>query len=182
DVIPAAIRDAQVYAYQFCDLYDANKQGYWRDVGTVDAYWRSNIELTDVVPELNLYDEYWPIWTRQEQVPPAKFVFDDERGRGLAIDSLVSGGCIVSGAMVNRSVLFVNARADAGSFIEDSLLLPDVQVGRRCRIRKAVIDAGCVIPDGMEIGLDEATDARLFHRTQGGVTLVTRDMLAQGFG
>ena len=182
DVIPAAIRDAQVYAYQFCDLYDASKQGYWRDVGTVDAYWHSNIELTDVVPELNLYDEYWPIWTRQEQVPPAKFVFDDERGRGLAIDSLVSGGCIVSGAMVNRSVLFVNARADAGSFIEDSLLLPDVSVGRRCRIRKAVIDAGCVIPDDMEIGLDEAADARLFHRTRGGVTLVTRDMLTQGFG
>ncbi|MET0379894.1 MAG: glucose-1-phosphate adenylyltransferase, partial [Spongiibacteraceae bacterium] len=113
DVIPSAIREGKVFAYPFRDLYQSEQQGYWRDVGTVDAFWRANLELTDVVPELNLYDSRWPIWTLQEQVPPAKFVFDDERGRGLAIDSLISGGCIVSGAAIHRSVLFVNARAEA---------------------------------------------------------------------
>src|SRR5690606_26949943 len=177
DVIPSAILDAKVYAYPFRDLYEPEKQGYWRDVGTVDAFWQANIELTDVVPELNLYDERWPIWTRQEQVPPAKFVFADERGRGLAIDSLVSGGCIISGAAVNRSVLFVNARAEAGSIIEESLLLPGVTVGEHCKIERAIIDAGCHIPNGTNIGLDIESDRRHFHVTSSGITLVTRDML-----
>jgi len=177
DVIPSAILDAKVYAYPFRDLYEPEKQGYWRDVGTVDAFWQANIELTDVVPELNLYDERWPIWTRQEQVPPAKFVFADERGRGLAIDSLVSGGCIVSGAAVNRSVLFVNARAEAGSIIEESLLLPGVTVGAQCKIQRAIIDTGCHIPDGTSIGIDIESDRRNFHVTSSGITLVTRDML-----
>jgi glucose-1-phosphate adenylyltransferase len=180
DVIPGAIRAGRVYAYPFHDMYDDTKPGYWRDVGTVDAYWRANLELTGVTPELNLYDEQWPIWTRQEQVPPAKFVLDDQGERGLAIDSLVSGGCIVSGAMVHRSVMFVQSRVEPGSVIRNSLLLPNVSVGRRCEIRNAVIDAGCQIPDGMKIGVDAESDARHFHRTPGGVTLVTRDML-EGF-
>jgi glucose-1-phosphate adenylyltransferase len=177
DVIPSAILDANVYAYPFRDLYEPQKMGYWRDVGTVDAYWQANIELTDVVPELNLYDERWPIWTRQEQIPPAKFVFADQRGRGQAIDSLVGDGCIVSGAAVNRSVLFINARAEAGSVIEESLLLPGVTVGERCHIRRAIIASGCHIPDGTHIGIDQEADRRHYHVTPGGITLVTHDML-----
>jgi len=177
DVIPSAILDAKVYAYPFRDLYEPEKQGYWRDVGTLGAYWRANLELTDVVPELNLYDSRWPIWTRQEQVPPAKFVFDDARGRGLAIDSLISGGCIVSGAAIKRSVLFVNSRAEAGSTISESLLLPGVSVGAHCEIQRAIIDSGCHLPDGTRIGFDPEADRRNYHVTASGITLVTKDML-----
>lgn len=135
------------------------------------------MELTSVTPDLNLYDEHWPIWTRQEQVPPAKFVFDNVEGCGTAIDSLISGGCIVSGASVHRSVMFVQSRVETGSTIEDSLLLPNVSVGSRCTIRRAIIDAGCQVPDGMSIGCDAESDALNFHRSPGGVVLVTRDML-----
>lgn len=177
DVIPDAIAAGRVYAYPFSDLYDESKPGYWRDVGTVDAYWQANLELTGITPELNLYDEEWPIWTRQEQLPPAKFVLDDNGERGMAVDSLISAGCIVSGATVHRSVMFVKSRVEPGSIIEDSLLLPDASVGRRCHIRKAIIDAGCHIPDGLTIGFDADSDARNFHRSPGGVTLVTREML-----
>jgi len=177
DVIPDAIAAGHVYAYPFSDLYDQQKLGYWRDVGTIDAYWQANMELTAVTPELNLYDDQWPIWTRQEQVPPAKFVFDGLNERGTAIDSLVSGGCIVSGASVHRSILFVKSRVDMGSVVVDSLLLPNATIGRRCTIRRAIIDAGCHIPDGMNIGCDAESDARNFHRSPGGVVLVTRDML-----
>jgi glucose-1-phosphate adenylyltransferase len=177
DVIPDAIAAGHVFAYPFRDMNDDGKLGYWRDVGTVDAYWQANMELTSVTPELNLYDDQWPIWTRQEQVPPAKFVFDNTHERGTAIDSLVSGGCIVSGASVHRSVIFVQAKVETGSVIEDSLLLPNASVGSRCLIRNAIIDAGCIIPDGMKIGCDAENDARHFHRSPGGVVLVTRDML-----
>ncbi|WP_020648865.1 glucose-1-phosphate adenylyltransferase [Solimonas variicoloris] len=177
DVVPSAIAEGGVYAYEFTDLYDPARQGYWRDVGTVDAYWQANLELTDVTPELNLYDEEWPIWTHTPQVPPAKFVFDDPERRGCATDSLISGGCIVSGAQVRRSVLFSRVRVDSGSRIEETLLLPDVRVGRNCRVRKAIIDEGCELPDGTVIGEDRERDARLFHVSEGGVTLVTREML-----
>jgi glucose-1-phosphate adenylyltransferase len=180
DVIPDAIEAGRVFAYPFSDIYDESKPGYWRDVGTVDAYWQANMELTGITPELNLYDEHWPIWTRPEQLPPAKFVLDDNGERGLAVDSLVSAGCIVSGATVHRSVMFVKSRVEPGSIIEDSLILPSASVGRRCRIRKAIIDAGCHIPDGMSIGFDPESDARCFHRSANGVTLVTREML-QGY-
>jgi glucose-1-phosphate adenylyltransferase len=177
DIIPSAIRSAKVVAYPFRDLYEPEKQGYWRDVGTVDAYWRANLELTEVVPELNLYDQDWPIWTHHPQVPPAKFVFDDGDKRGFAVDSVVSGGCIVSGATVRRSVLFVNARVDAHSVVENSVLLPGVRVGSHCRIRRAVIDEDCVIPDGTVIGENPETDRKLYHLSPGGVTLVTAEML-----
>jgi glucose-1-phosphate adenylyltransferase len=179
DVIPAAIRAGGVYAYPFTDLYDSNKQGYWRDVGTVDAYWKGNLELTEVVPELNLYDNDWPIWTRHQMAPPAKFVFNDPGRRGYAADSLVSGGCIVSGAEVERSVLFTRALVQEGSLVSGTLLLPDVSVGRRCRIRNVVIDEGCVIPDGSVIGEDLEADARRFHVSPGGVVLVTPEMLRE---
>lgn len=180
DVIPSALRSGKVYAYPFTDLYDPDRQGYWRDVGTVDTYWQGNIELIDVVPELNLYDGDWPIWTRQEQQPPAKFVFDDPERRGLASDSLVSGGCIVSGARVLRSLLFSGARIENGSCVRDSLLLPGARVGRNCELNKVIVDEGCVIPDGSVIGFDAEVDRRHFHVSKGGVVLITADMLREG--
>jgi glucose-1-phosphate adenylyltransferase len=151
---------------------------YWRDVGTVDAYWAANIDLTGTLPELDMYDREWPIWTYQEQLAPAKFVFDDDGRRGMAVDSLVSGGCIISGASVRRSVLFSKVRLHSFATIEEAVLLPEVDVGRNCQLRKVVIDNGCVIPDGMQIGFDAAEDARRFFRTDSGVVLVTRDMLS----
>ena len=177
DIIPAAIRENVVYAFPFTDLYEPQKQGYWRDVGTVDSYWKGNLELIGVVPELNLYDKDWPIWTHQEQLPPAKFVFNDPKRRGTASDSLISGGCIVSGASVQRSVLFSGARVNEGSTVSDSLLLPGVSVGRNCHIRKAIIDEGCVIPDNTTIGGNLEQNRRRFHVSPGGVTLVTPEML-----
>ncbi|MDB5985568.1 MAG: glucose-phosphate adenylyltransferase [Nevskia sp.] len=177
DVVPAAILGGEVYAYPFTELDNPDKQGYWRDVGTVDAYWKANLELIGVLPELNLYDQDWPIWTLQEQVPPAKFVFDEPHRRGHAIDSLVSGGCIVSGAEIRSSVLFSNVRVESASLIDNSLLLPNVTIGRGCRIRKAIIDEDCHIPDGSVIGEDLVQDRKLYHVSEGGVTLVTREML-----
>jgi glucose-1-phosphate adenylyltransferase len=151
---------------------------YWRAVGTVAAYWAANIDLPGTVPELDMYARDWPIWTYQEQLAPAKFVFDDDDGRrGMAVDSLVSGGCIISGASVRRSVLFSKVRLHSFTTIEESVLLPEVDVGRECRLRKVVIDNGCVIPDRMQIGFDAAEDARRFFRTDSGVVLVTRAML-----
>lgn len=177
DIIPSAIGKGVVHAYPFPDMADPDKQGYWRDVGTVDSYWQANMELIDVVPELNLYDNDWPIWTHQTQLPPAKFVFDEPNRRGHAIDSLVSGGCIVSGAAVRGSVLFSSVRVENGSQVEQSLLLPNVSIGRNCRITRAIIDEDCVIPDGTVIGEDPKQDRKLFHVSKGGITLVTREML-----
>lgn len=176
DIVPTAIEGGSVYAYPFRDLYEPGRQGYWRDVGTVDAYWQANLELTAVLPELNLYDQRWPIWTQQAQVPPAKFVFDRPGQRGFATDSIVSGGCIVSGAEVRSSVLFTGVTVESGSVVEESLLLPNVRVGRGCRIHRAVIDEGCEIPDGTVIGVDREAD-RPYHVTASGVRLVTREML-----
>lgn len=178
NLIPKAIDSAKVVAYPFRDL-ELDKQIYWRDVGTVDAYWEANLELVGLTPELNLYDDQWPIWTYQEQLPPAKFVFDDEGRRGMAVDSMVSGGCIVSGSEVKHSLLFSNVRIDSYSFVEDSVILPGVHIGRNCKISKVVIDKGCHIPDGMVIGDDPEEDARRFHVSPKGVILVTPEMLDQ---
>ncbi len=178
DIIPQVIEHYRVMAYPYRDLR-SGKQAYWRDVGTVDAFWSANLELVEVTPELSLYDNSWPIWTYQEQLPPAKFVFDDEDRRGMAVDSLVSGGCIISGASVRHSLLFSNVRINSYSEVEDSVLLPDVEIGRSCRIRKAVIDSGCRIPEGTVIGEDPEQDAKQFYLTPGGVVLVTPDMLGQ---
>ena len=177
DVIPAALGNLRMFGYPLPDIDDHSRQGYWRDVGTIESYWKANIELADVVPELNLYDERWPIWTRQEQVPPAKFVFGDATECGCAIDSLVSGGCIVAGASVTRSVLFTHAHASKGSVIDSSLLLPGAVIGEHCRVSRAVIDAGCRIPDGTVIGENAEEDGRRYLRSGGGIVLVTRDML-----
>lgn len=177
DIIPKAIREAKVFAYPFRDLNRPDRQGYWRDVGTVDAFWKANLELTEVLPELDLYDQRWPIWTHAPQLPPAKFILDKPDQRGTAIDSMVSAGCIVSGAEVRNSVLFNNVRVEPGSQIDRSVLLPGVTVGRGCRIHKAVIDENCRIPDGTLIGEGTGGPASYYHVTKTGVTLVTREML-----
>jgi len=180
DLIPAIVARGEAVAHPFglsCVKSSPIAPAYWRDVGTIDAYWAANLDLTRTVPDLDMYDRDWPIWTYQEQLPPAKFVFDDELRRGMAVDSLVSGGCIISGALVRRSVLFSKVRLHSFSRIEESVLLPQVEVGQRCHLCKVVIDKGCRIPDGMSIGLDPAEDARRFFRTEQGVVLVTRPML-----
>ncbi|MBD3620053.1 MAG: glucose-1-phosphate adenylyltransferase [Chromatiales bacterium] len=176
DIIPSIIDRYRVMAFPFRDP-ETGTQAYWRDVGTVDSYWAANMELIGVTPELNLYDEYWPIWTYQEQLPPAKFVFDDDDRRGMAVDSMVSGGCIISGAYLRHSLLFSNVRIDSFSQVEDAVILPDVEIGSDCRITRAVIDKGCRIPPGTVIGEDAEEDARRFHVSPGGVVLVTPEML-----
>ncbi len=145
----------------------------------MDAYWAANLDLASVTPELNLYDRNWPIWTYQEQLPPAKFVFDEEGRRGMAIDSTVSGGCIISGATVRRSVLFSNVRVSDGAYLDQAVVLPDVQIGQGAILKQVVIDRGCTIPAGMSIGVNRAEDERRFHVTDRGVTLVTPEMLGQ---
>lgn len=178
NIIPSVIHNHRVYAYPFRDPITGS-QAYWRDVGTVDSYWAANMELIGVTPELNMYDSKWPIWTYQEQLPPAKFVFDDDDRRGQAVDSMVSGGCIISGSSVRHSLLFSNVRVSSYSQVEDSVILPDVTIGERCRIRKTVIDKGCIIPDGTIIGENLEQDAKRFHISEGGVVLVCPEMLGQ---
>ncbi len=181
DVIPYVVPRYRVFAHRFGEscVGMANGKPYWRDVGTLDAYWESNMELTKVEPELNLYDTEWPIWTFQEQLPPAKFVFDDDGRRGMAVDSMVSGGCIISGATVRRSLLFSSVRVDNYARVEDSVVLPEVDVGQGAVLKRTIIDRRCRIPPGMVIGLDHDEDRRRFHVTEHGVTLVTPVMLGQ---
>jgi len=154
---------------------------YWRDVGTVDAYWEANLDLTRVQPELNMYDPQWPIRTLEEHLAPAKFVFEGADPRGQAFDSLVSSGCIVSGASVIRSLLFTDVTVERGSVIEDSVLLPEVRVGRDVRLRCVVVDKFCELPDGFTAGLDRAEDEARFHVTPRGTVLITPEMLGQEF-
>ena len=179
DIIPHAVRQGSVSAHPFeqsCVNTRVGEEAYWRDVGTIDAYWDANIDLTATDPLLNLYDTRWPIWTHQGQLPPAKFVHNQDDRRGMAIESLVSGGCIVSG-LVFRTLLFSSVRVHSHAVVNWSVLLPGVQVGRGARITRAVVDRDCVIPDGMVIGEDDALDAERFHRSEKGITLVTREML-----
>ncbi|MET4024821.1 glucose-1-phosphate adenylyltransferase [Marinobacter sp. MBR-99] len=180
DIIPSVIRRLRVSAFPFRDPVN-NKPAYWRDVGTIDSLWQANLELIDVSPELNLYDANWPIWTYQEQLPPAKFIFNDENRRGTAVDSMVAGGCIVSGAKVLHSLLFSQVRVHSFTTIEDSVIFPDVDIARDCHIRKAVIDRGCRIPEGTRIGFDKEADQRRFHVSPKGVVLVTPEMLGQDY-
>ena len=181
NIIPQIIKKYRVYAHRFTDSCVGGDQGvyYWRDVGTVDAYWEANMELTKVTPELNLYDSDWPIWTYQEQLPPAKFVFNNKDRRGSATDSLVSGGCIISGSTINQSVLFSDVRVHSFSSIQDSVILPQVEIGRNVKLQRVVVDKGTVIPDGMEIGFDLALDSKRFHVSEKGITLVTAAMLGE---
>lgn len=178
NIIPDALGTLKVYAYPFTDVH-TRVQHYWRDVGTVDAFYDANMELVHVDPELNIYDEKWPIWTYQRQYPPAKFVLDEDGRRGMAINSMVSGGCIISGAQVNQSLLFSNVRIDERSYIERAVIFPDVLIGPGSTIKRAIIDTGSVVPAGTRIGVDPAEDARRFYITEAGVTLVTRSMLSR---
>lgn len=177
DIVPGSINRFNVHAYPFLDKN--GDPAYWRDVGNIDSYWKANIELCDVEPELNLYNRDWPIWTYQSQSPPAKFVFDDDGARGQAIDTLVAGGVIVSGALVKRSVVFFNTEIEKGSVIKDSVILPKVSIGKNCKITRAVIDKACVIEDGMVIGEDLEEDRKRFFVTDSGIVLVTPEMLGQ---
>lgn len=180
DLIPAMVALGHAVAHPFemsCVRNSQMSRAYWRDVGTVDAYWQANLDLTDPLPELDMYDREWPIWTYQEQLPPAKYVFDQDDRRGYSVDSLVSGGCIISGAKVRRSVLFSSVHLHSYSVIEESVLLPQVDIGRDCHLRRVVVENGCRVPPGTRIGFDGVQDAKRFYRTDGGVVLVTREML-----
>ncbi|RUQ37709.1 MAG: glucose-1-phosphate adenylyltransferase [Candidatus Competibacteraceae bacterium] len=180
DLIPRLIGQSKVIAYPFRDV-QTKTQSYWRDVGTVDAFWEANMELVGIDPELNLYDEFWPIWTYQDQAPPAKFVFDDDGRRGMAVDSMIADGCIISGGYVNHSLLFSHVQVHSFVQLRDAVVLPGVDIGRYCRLRKVIIDRACVIPPGTVIGEDPEEDARRFYRTEQGVVLVIREMLGQEF-
>jgi len=181
DIIPHVISRHRVYAHHFREscVGAPGDEPYWRDVGTLDAYWEANIELTRVTPKLNLYDAAWPIWTYQAQLPPAKFVFDDTHRRGHAVDSIVSGGCIVSGATVRRSALFSNVRIESHATVEDSVVLPDVEIASGAVLKRAIIDAHCRVPRGLTVGFDPEEDRRRFKVTARGVTLVAPEMLGQ---
>jgi glucose-1-phosphate adenylyltransferase len=179
NIIPSIIKDYKVYAYPFRDP-QTEVQAYWRDVGTLDAFWEANMELVSVTPQLNLYDKKWPIFTHQTQAPPAKFIFDDSERRGEALNSMVSGGCVISGARVRNSLLFSNCRVSDYSVLAESVVLPDVEIGQNCRIRRCIIDRGARIADHSVIGEDHDVDrARGFRVTETGLTLVTPGMLGQ---
>lgn len=181
DIIPQLVHKYRVYAHRFADscVGTPGDYPYWRDVGTVDAYWEANMELAKIKPDLNLYDAKWPIWTYQEQLPPAKFVFDDDDRRGIAVDSMVSGGCIISGATVRRSVLFSDVRVNSYSDVEDSVILPKTDIGRFVTLKRVIVDKACKIPDGTQIGVDPVKDRERFFVTERGITLVTPEMLGQ---
>ncbi len=182
DLIPYLVKNGKAVAHHFsqsCVRAATELPVYWRDVGTVDAYWQANIDLTEVVPELDLYDKSWPIWTDALITPPAKFVHDVEGRRGQAVQSLVSGGCIVSGSSVRRSLLFTGVHIHSFARVENAVILPDVQIGREANLNNVVIDRGVTIPSGLVIGEDPEIDATRFHRTASGICLVTQSMIDQ---
>jgi glucose-1-phosphate adenylyltransferase len=180
DIIPHIVKHGRAIAHQFstsCVRSGGEPHAYWRDVGTVDAYWSANIDLTDVVPELDLYDREWPIWTYAEITPPAKFVHDEEHRRGQAVSSLVSGGCIISGASLRRSLLFTGVHVNSFASVENTVIMPYVNVGRGARLKNVVIDRGVEIPEGLVVGEDPELDARRFRTTEQGISLITQPML-----
>ncbi len=180
DIIPHIVSQGKAVAHRFtrsCVRSAHEHQAYWRDVGTLDAYWEANIDLTDVLPALDLYDQEWPIWTYSEVTPPAKFVHDEEGRRGAAVSSLVSGGCIVSGAALRKSLLFTSVRVNSFSTLEEAVVLPSVEVGRNARLKRVVIDRGVTIPDGLVVGDDPVLDAKRFRRSPMGVCLITKAMI-----
>ncbi|MBX2857089.1 MAG: glucose-1-phosphate adenylyltransferase [Cellvibrionaceae bacterium] len=182
NIIPSIIDDCGVHAYRFRD-HGTNSPSYWRDVGTLDSFWEANMELVSPSPALNLYNEDWPIWTYQKHLPSAKFVFNDDDRRGYAVDSMVSGGCIISGGSVEQSLLFSNVRVHSYTDVHQSVVLPSCQIHRHAKVHKAIIDAGCIIPEGMVIGLDHEHDrARGFRVTKNGVVVVSQEMLGQPGG
>lgn len=181
NIIPQMINKYRVFAHRFTDscIDRDNQNYYWRDVGTIDAYWEANLEMTKVIPELNLYDADWPIWTYQEQLPPAKFVFNNDQRRGMATDSLISGGCIISGASITQSVIFSNVHVHSYSMIQDSVIMPNVEISRHVKLNRVVVDTDTRIPEGVEIGFDVELDRKRFYVSEKGITLVTAEMLGQ---
>ena len=180
DIIPYIVKHGTAVAHRYsrsCVRSNHESESYWRDVGTIDAYWGANIDLTDVVPALDLYDQDWPIWTYGEITPPAKFVHNDDGRRGTAVDSMVSGGCIVSGSPVCRSLLFTGVHVHSYGRLENAVVLPYVSVGRGARLRDVVVDRGVIIPDGLVVGEDPVVDAQRFRRTSKGVCLITQPMI-----
>jgi glucose-1-phosphate adenylyltransferase len=180
DIIPHLVRNGKAVAHRFtdsCVRSSSESEAYWRDVGTLDAYWKANIDLTDPLPALDLYDRDWPIWTFAEITPPAKFVYDDANRRGKAVDSLVSGGCIISGALVRKSLLFTGVRIHSFAQVENAVILPGVDIARSARLRDVIIDRGVRIPEGLVVGEDPDVDAQRFRRSEGGITLITQPML-----
>ncbi|MBR0825739.1 glucose-1-phosphate adenylyltransferase [Bradyrhizobium manausense] len=180
DIIPHIVKHGRAIAHQFsssCVRTGDDKRSYWRDVGTVDAYWAANIDLTDVVPELDLFDRSWPIWSYAEITPPAKFVHDEESRRGQAVSSLVSGGCIISGASLRRSLLFTGVRINSYANVENAVIMPYVNVGRGARLKNVVIDRGVEIPEGLVVGEDPEEDAKRFRTTEQGISLITQPMI-----
>jgi glucose-1-phosphate adenylyltransferase len=180
DVIPRVVAEGQAFAHPFSMSAVTSSESstpYWRDVGTIDAFWEANLDLASVTPDLDIYDTQWPIWTSQRQLPSAKFVQDQNGSHGQAINTMISGGCIVSGSMVSNSVLFSSVRIHSFCSVDQAVLLPEVEVGRMCRLSKVVVDRGCHLPEGLVIGEDAELDAKRFERSPGGVVLVTREML-----
>ncbi|WP_017220124.1 glucose-1-phosphate adenylyltransferase [Moritella dasanensis] len=177
DIIPSIIDDHQVFAFPFSDP-DSDKQPYWRDVGTLDSFWEANMELVTPEPQLDLYDSSWPIWTYQEQLPPAKFIFDNDVRRGMAVDSTVSGGCIISGSTIRKSLLFSNVHVHSFSTVEESVILPGANIGENCQLRRTIVDSNCELPAGLIVGHDAEQDiANGFRVSPKGITLITSDML-----
>jgi glucose-1-phosphate adenylyltransferase len=182
NVIPQAVAEGQAIAHPFglsCVSRVSDVEPYWRDVGTIDAFWSANLDLASTVSELDIYDTEWPIWTYQRQLPPAKFVPDKDGNHRIYANTVMSGGCIVSGSHVAHSLLFSEVRVHSDCHINEAVVLPNVTIHRHCRLRKVVIDRGCVIPEGTVVGEDAALDAQRFERSEGGVVLITREMLAR---
>jgi glucose-1-phosphate adenylyltransferase len=180
DLIPYVVANGKAVAHRFsdsCVKASRESEAYWRDVGTIDAYWEANIDLTSVLPGLDMYDHDWPIWTYGEITPPAKFVHAEEGRRGFALDSLISGGCIVSGAAVFRSLMFTNVRIHSYAHLDGAVLQPDVDVGRGARLTNVVVDRGVRIPPGLIVGEDPALDGARFRRSDKGIVLITQPMI-----
>ncbi|RZF64167.1 glucose-1-phosphate adenylyltransferase [Sphingomonas populi] len=180
DIIPYVVEHGNAVAHRFaasCVRSELEQKAYWRDVGTIDAYWEANIDLTDVIPELDIYDRAWPLWTYSEITPPAKFVHDFEGRRGSAISSLVAGGCIISGSALHRSLIFTGVRAHSYSSISEAVVMPYCEIGRGAQLCKVVVDSHVKIPAGLIVGEDPVADAQRFHRTEQGVVLITQPMI-----
>jgi glucose-1-phosphate adenylyltransferase len=182
DIIPYIVKHGKAQAHRFtqsCVRAAEEIEEYWRDVGTVDAYFEANLDLTDVVPKLNLYDRDWPIWTDQIVAAPAKFVHDENGRRGMAISSLISQDCIVSGSVAKSSLLFTGVKMGSFSSVERAVILPYCNIGRSARLKNVVLDSGVRIPEGMVVGEDPELDAKRFRRTEKGICLITKDMIAK---
>jgi glucose-1-phosphate adenylyltransferase len=180
DLIPAIVKNGKAQAHRFsqsCVLHHVDAPYYWRDVGTLDAFWQANIDLTGFHPDLDLWDTNWPIWTYSESVPPAKFIHNEEGRRGSAVSSLVSGGCIVSGTEVRSSLLFTMVHTNSFAKLDGAVVLPHATIGRHARLTRVIVDRGVDIPEGLVVGEDPEEDARWFRVSEGGVTLITKTMM-----